>query len=62
MQPPAKMFAPSPATLPALPLLKRFRLAARSRGDSEATANGLVGWSRAFIPFHNKHHPSTARE
>lgn len=51
----------SPAITPTvstLPLLERVRLAAYSRGDSKTTADFLVSWTRSFILFHNKKHPS----
>jgi integron integrase len=47
---------PVPAT--PSPLLDRFRLAARARGDSQPATDTLVSWARAFILFHNKRHPS----
>jgi len=47
-----------PACVTASPLLERLRMAARSRGDSQPTAENLVAWARAFILFHNKRHPS----
>jgi integrase len=40
------------------PLLDRFRMAARARGDSLTTADALASWARAFIFFHDKRHPS----
>ncbi len=40
------------------PLLDRLWQAARKRGDSQPTADGLVDWARRFILFHNKRHPS----
>ncbi len=40
------------------PLLDRLWQAARKRGDSQPTADGLVDWARSFILFHNKRHPS----
>src|SRR5258708_4156419 len=49
---------PVPATAIPSPLLERFRLAARARGDSQPTIDTLVSWARAFILFHNKRHPS----
>jgi integron integrase len=39
-------------------LLDELWQAARKRGDSQPTANGLVEWARRFILFHNKRHPS----
>ena len=47
-----------PATITAPPLLERLRMAARSRGVSQPTAENLVAWARAFILFHNKRHPA----
>lgn len=51
--------APGPAE-PATgsPLLDRLWQAARKRGDSQPTADGLVKWARCFILFHNRRHPS----
>src|SRR5438552_2952537 len=49
---------PVPGAATAPPLLERFRLAARARGDSQSTADTLLSWSRAFILFHNNRHPS----
>ena len=40
------------------PLLERLRQAARHRGDSQPTADNLVGWARAFILFHGIRHPA----
>jgi hypothetical protein len=40
------------------PLLSQLWHAARMRGDSQPTADGLVDWARRFILFHNKRHPS----
>jgi hypothetical protein len=43
------------------PLLNQLWQAARNRGDSQPTADGLVDWARRFILFHNKRHPSQLR-
>jgi len=51
-------FTPVPPAPTPPPLLERLRLAARTRGDSQPTADTLVSWARAFILFHNKRHPS----
>jgi integron integrase len=40
------------------PLLNQLWQAARTRGDSQPTADCLVDWARRFILFHNKRHPS----
>jgi hypothetical protein len=50
--------SPIPAAASAPPLLERFRMAARARGDAQATADTLVSWAREFILFQNKRHPS----
>ena len=47
---------PTPGEPPRL--LDRVRQAARTRGHSVPTTDLLVSWSRAFILFHNKRHPS----
>lgn len=40
------------------PLLERLRQAAHTRGNSQPTADTVVSWTRAFILFYNKRHPS----
>src|SRR5436190_393819 len=57
-QPVSGASPPLPATATPSPLLERFRLAARARGDSQPVTDTLVSWARAFILFHNKRHPS----
>ena len=47
------------APVQAPPLREQFRLAARARGDSAPTVDGLVSWARAYILFHDKKHPAT---
>jgi len=37
--------------------LDRLWEAARSRGDSAATADVLAAWAQRFILFHDKRHP-----
>jgi hypothetical protein len=39
------------------PLLDQLWHAARSRGDSEPTADVFAAWARRFILFHDKRHP-----
>jgi Phage integrase, N-terminal SAM-like domain len=39
------------------PLLDQLWHAARSRGDSEPTADVFAAWARRFILFHDKWHP-----
>src|SRR5947209_1726341 len=57
-QPLSSAPGPAPAKATPPPLLERLRLAARGRGDAQATAETVVSRARAFILFHDKRHPS----